>query len=137
MDQFLRTAAERIGIDEHAARDAAAEILIVLRGRMAPVDFGRTLTALPGAAALLAERAPPPTSKGVAGQLQKAASLLGNRAGGTLDATSLARKCGLTSDSIAPFVAAFLEHVEKQTAPELFALIRHRAPELEALSRRA
>jgi hypothetical protein len=135
MDAFLKTAAAKLTIDLRAATEAAAEILLVLRGRMDPVEFGRILSALPGSAELLATRLQPPP-KGIAGRLQQAGSLLGTRPGGSLDATTLARICGLAYDSIGPFVAFFLEHIGEQAGQDSLDRIRQSAPELEALSRR-
>jgi hypothetical protein len=137
MDEFLRAAVARLAIDDHAAREAAGEILLVLRGRMDPVEFGRLLSAVPGAAELMAARFQPVPVKGVAGQLHKAASILGNRPGGALEVTALARKCGLASDSVGPFVGLFLEFLGQKAGDEVLGRIRQVAPELEALSRRS
>ncbi len=137
MQDFLRDSVSKLTIDERAASEAAGEILLVLRGRMEKVDFGTLLTAVPGAAELMAARYEPKPVKGVAGQLQKAASLLGQQPGGPLEATNLARKCGLAADSIGPFVALFLEYLRQRVSPDLWARIEKVAPELVALSRRS
>jgi hypothetical protein len=135
MHEFLRAAAEKLSLDEATASEAASEILLVLRGRLEPVEFGRLLTAVPGSAELLAAKWKPSTTKGVAGQLHKAASILGNRSGATLDATAFARRCGLASESVGPLVGLFLEFLGQKAGDELVARIRHVAPELDALAR--
>jgi hypothetical protein len=128
MDEFLRTLAERLGIPERTVRDAMIELLTLLRSRSDRVEFGKLLTAVPGSAALLATQPNTPTSVG--NRLQRAASLLGTRATGPLDATGFARRAGLDTAQIGPFVSAVRDMFEHRAGAELTGSILDCVPEL-------
>lgn len=128
MYDFLRTVAEQLGIPERTARDAVIELLTLLRSRSDRVEFGKLLTAVPGSAALLATQPNAPSSVG--NRLQRAASLLGTRATGPLDATGFARRAGLDTAQIGPFVAMVRGMLEQKAGPELTASILGCVPEL-------
>ena len=128
MNEFLRNLALQLGIPERTTRDAMIELLTLLRSRSERVEFGQLLTAVPGSAALLAAQPNSPSS--VANRLQRAASLLGTRATGPLDATGFARRAGLDAEQIGPFVALVREMLEDKAGPELTASILKCVPEL-------
>ena len=128
MDDFLRSAAMKLGLDDRTARDATIELLLLLRSRTDRVEFGKLLAAVPGSAALLAAKPNAPSNVGT--QLQRAASLLGTRATGPLDATGFARRAGLEHDRIGPFVSAFRDMLEQHAGVELSTSILKCVPEL-------
>jgi hypothetical protein len=128
MDEFLRSVALTLGIPERTVRDALIELLTLLRSRADRVEFGRLLTAVPGSAALLTTKPNAPSTVG--NRLQRAASLLGTRATGPLDATGFARRAGLDTARIGPFVQAVREMLEQHAGPELTASILKCVPEL-------
>jgi hypothetical protein len=128
MDEFLRSVAARLGLPDPIARDATIELLLLLRSRSDRVEFGKLLGAVPGSAALLATK--PNTPANVGTQLQRAASLLGTRATGPLDATGFARRAGLDHGQIGSFVHAFRDMLVQHAGIDLATSILKCVPEL-------
>jgi hypothetical protein len=128
MDEFLRSAAQELGLDERTVRDATIELLLLLRSRSDRVAFGKLLAAVPGSAALLATKPNAPANVGT--QLQRAASLLGTRATGPLDATGFARRAGLDHGQIGPFVHAFRDMLVQHAGIDLATTVLQCVPEL-------
>ncbi len=131
MEDFIKSVASQLGIDESTSRSATSGILGLIKEKLGESDFSEIIGKLPGAEALASQSAasaPQQAGGGLGGLLGKAASMLGGEGAGNI--ASMLAKSGLSLDKAGSFVSMFLDFVKEKLGDDLFNKLKAALPDL-------
>ncbi len=131
MQDFISTAAGKLGVSESTTRSATAGILSFLQKRADSGDFSQLLGKIPGAGDVLNE-APKAEAGGggvLGGLMGKASSAFGG--GSALDLLAQFQKAGLSTDKAGPLASMLLDFVKSKAGPDLTNRILAKVPEVK------
>jgi hypothetical protein len=131
--QFIRLAAENLGIEESRARSATSGLLGFLQAKLEREDFESLLAELGGAADLVGQKGNP--SGGLLSGVAKLASgALGGKAGAAVGVVSALTDGGLDVGQVTRFVGQFLAFAKGNLSADLVKRILAGAPELRGVA---
>jgi hypothetical protein len=134
IQDFILSAASRIGASESATESATGAILQVFQGGADSGDFQQLLQKVPGAAGLLSKVGGADSGGGgLGGLLGAAASGLGGNLGAGAGVLAMLQKSGLGSDKLSSLLPLLLQFLKSEAGEALVNRIAGKVPELKAL----
>jgi hypothetical protein len=131
VEEFIKQAASKLGIDESTSRSATGGILNLIKDKLGASDFSELLNQVPGAEAAVSQAeasAPQASGGGLGGLLGKAASMLGGEGAGNI--ASALGNSGLSLDKAGPFVSMFINYLKEKLGDDLFDKLKGALPDL-------
>ncbi|MCW5697103.1 MAG: DUF2780 domain-containing protein [Bauldia sp.] len=130
MDEFIKLATDKLGIDSSTATGAVGALLGLIKKEGDPGAVGDLFSKLPGASAL----AGAPAEGGGGGLVGKIGGMLGGLVGGGGgEGIAGLAASGLSPDKVPGFVSTFIDWIKQKVGPDIVDRIVSSIPALKAI----
>jgi hypothetical protein len=136
MQEFIESAAEKLGIDKSIAEKATGVVLGFIKSKLGDSDFGDLAAKLPGATGLLETAGGGGDSAGggmLGGVMKMASSAIGGGAGDALELTGKLKDSGLGLDQFGSFGTMLMDFVKDKAGEGAVGTIVEKIPELKKM----
>lgn len=135
MQEFIESAAEKLGIDKSIAEKATGVVLGFLKSKLGDGDFGDLASKLPGATGLLESTDDADSGGGgmLGGVMKMASSALGGEAGDALELTGKLKDTGLNLDQFGSFGTMIMDFIKDKAGDGMVNTILEKLPELKKM----
>lgn len=135
MDEFIQLIMKQLGVSAEEGKSATGSIMKMVKDQVGESLFSQISEKLPGVQGLMGASEKGAASGGGGGGLMGsltslAGSLLGDKAKGLAEITSVLSKAGLSLDKIPMFISALVTFLKSKLGNELFANVAAKLPEL-------
>jgi hypothetical protein len=135
MQEFIESAAAKLGIDKAITEKATAAVLSFIKSKLGASDFGDLAAKLPGAADLAKSEGSSGGSGGgmLGGVMKMASSALGGGAGDALELTGKLKDSGLELDQFGSFGTMLMDFIKGKAGEGMVGKVLDNVPELKKL----